>query len=363
MDCKNKIPKGLPELYKVQITAEGPVEYSENLVESQKNNKNDIASDKDYKITFTKKYPHLTQPMNIDEISRIFPTGTSIHSIRKYNFHEQSPFEYADATSIIGLRQKMEDMYSLAKISDNIDFYGVFDGHGGWQIASLLKSELVKRFSNIIYTDYTNKLDIEREIRQVCWDIGQEIFNFSDCSTVGSTAVFALKFKEHLYIVNIGDSGAIVFDNKGNILLKTREHKPNDDIERTRIISRGGNVSGDRVIGIGLRISVSRSFGDNYFNIEKDVYRGFETIVSHEPTIYSFNIPQTVDDIRYHMVLGSDGFWDNCNFELSANSLFTFKHIVNIVSSKEPRVASNRLVKLAYRTRIPDNITAIVVNL
>ena len=309
---------------------------------------------------FSQKYPNLTAPMNVESIMLKF--GITNNEARKYNYHDKSPFTYADAASIIGHRNQMEDTYCLAKISDGIDFYGVFDGHGGWKIASFLKSEFVKYFSDITNIDYKNKDEVRREIINICWDVGKDIFDFPDCLDVGSTAIFALKFGKHIYLGNIGDSTAVIFDNKGNINLKTQGHKPSDKNEANRVRKRGSEIYYDRVAG---SLAVSRSFGDNSYNLDADLntYKGFKTVVSHKPSIYVFEIPEVSDNIKYYMVLGSDGLWDYCDFNNSSKSKFTFQQVIDTVSSMTPEEASTELVSLAFNTGIYDNITAVVVNL
>jgi len=308
--------------------------------------------------TFSDLYPSLEQPLDKDQISSKFP-DMQAQDLRKYEYYEQSEIDYADASSVIGNRKTMEDTYKIAKIG-NIDFFAVYDGHGGWQISVLLKHNFYKKFTSLLNIDFLDSGKIKREILEICLEVGKEIFEISDCFRVGSTAIFALRKERHIYIGNIGDSTCIIFDSEGTIVLKTKGHKASDQDEINRIEMRGGFVCMKRVNGM---LAVSRSFGDNHLNVDKEkTYKGFDTVVTHQPTFYTYELPEKSGK-TYHMVLGSDGLWDNCDFNNNEHSVFKFSQVVEAVLSETPRDASKKIVDLALRTYINDNITAVVVNL
>jgi serine/threonine protein phosphatase PrpC len=320
-------------------------------------------------IAFKKKFPYLIKPIDKGDIRNKMPDFVSYLQVEMFEYHEVSVLPNADAASIIGGRFGMEDTYKIAKLSNSTEFYGVFDGHGGWEISALLKDVLAKKFEDLLQSnktfDYTNVSVVTELIRTVCLDLGKEIFELINCRTIGSTAVFALRFGQYLYLVNIGDSTGVVIDNQGNLLIKTKNHKPDDKDEKNRIEKHGAKVSNGRVNG---QLAVSRSFGDNYYNSKhQKMYSGFETVVTHEPDIYSFVIPPEPENC--YLILGSDGLWDNCSFEniipdetINTNK-FTFKQLADIVISKSPRQASLEIVELAYHSGVGDNITAVVVAL
>jgi protein phosphatase 2C family protein 2/3 len=59
----------------------------------------------------------------------------------------------------------------------------------------------------------------------------------------GSCAIVALLVEEKVFIVNVGDSRAIMSSDGGNVCLNlSLDHKPNDDIEQKRILTHGGRV-------------------------------------------------------------------------------------------------------------------------
>jgi len=318
------------------------------------------------------RYSHLVKPLDKTEIRQrkketdkdFVGTYANITSLGLFEYHEPSPFPHADACSIIGARESMEDTYLIAKLPIGAELYGVFDGHGGWKISVLLKDVLAKKFAALLDDkdafDYTDKVVVTELVRKVCLDIGEDIFGLTDCIRTGSTAVFALKFQQYVYLVNIGDSTGIILDEKYNVLLRTKSHKPTDEDEKKRITLLNGNVWMGRVDGC---LAVSRSFGDNGYNTKgQDVYLGFETIVSHEPDVYQYIVPE---ESSFYLVLGSDGLWDYCRFEETTTlaNTFPFTQLAETVVSNSPRKASQEIVNMAFQTNVYDNISAVVVNL
>ena len=59
----------------------------------------------------------------------------------------------------------------------------------------------------------------------------------------GSCAIVALLVEKRVFIVNVGDSRAILSADGGNYCINlSLDHKPNDDIEQKRILANGGRV-------------------------------------------------------------------------------------------------------------------------
>lgn len=68
----------------------------------------------------------------------------------------------------------------------------------------------------------------------------------------GSCAIVALLVEEKVFIVNVGDSRAIMSSDGGNVCLNlSLDHKPNDDIEQKRILTHGGRVYQTQTIARG----------------------------------------------------------------------------------------------------------------
>lgn len=118
----------------------------------------------------------------------------------------------------------------------------------------------------------------------------------------GSTAVACLISPTHVYLINCGDSRAILVSNN-QVVLGTYDHKPVNPIERERIHNAGGSVMIQRVNG---SLAVSRALGDyEYKNVDG---RGpCEQLVSPEPEIYVKERSQEKDEF---VILACDGIWD-----------------------------------------------------
>ena len=78
---------------------------------------------------------------------------------------------------------------------------------------------------------------------------------------VGTTACCVLLLRDHYAFCNAGDSRAILV-SAGRVVFATADHKPNDSRERTRIYRAGGFVVRGRVRGV---LAVARAFGDFAF--------------------------------------------------------------------------------------------------
>lgn len=80
----------------------------------------------------------------------------------------------------------------------------------------------------------------------------------------GSTGTFCIvKPDYHVTVANVGDSRIIIC--RGNqIIFQTQDHKPQDPLQRQRILRCGGLVVSNRVDG---DLAVSRAFGDSAFKV------------------------------------------------------------------------------------------------
>jgi len=59
----------------------------------------------------------------------------------------------------------------------------------------------------------------------------------------GSCAIVAMIIEKRVFIVNVGDSRAIMSSDGGNYSVNlSLDHKPNDDAEQKRILENGGRV-------------------------------------------------------------------------------------------------------------------------
>jgi protein phosphatase 2C family protein 2/3 len=130
----------------------------------------------------------------------------------------------------------------------------------------------------------------------------------------GSCAIVVMLIGEKCYVANTGDSRAVVSSHRGKKVARiTKDHKPDDPVERERVIQAGGSVvthnypvinsAGVRV-GANIsrivpgNIAVSRSFGD--LDLKSS------GLLIHVPEIRSFRLTVDFDFI----LMASDGVFD-----------------------------------------------------
>ena len=156
-------------------------------------------------------------------------------------------------------------------ISPHISYFGIFNGHGGKACSDFLKNKLdsflfnsksfpgspiqaVKEAFTIAEKEFMNKA-IDRKKNALV-------------DKSGSCALIALIINDFLYAINLGDCRALLSTNSGeNLYQITRDQKPDDNIERSRIEKSGAKVYyANKVIIKGKEVQLKKS----------DYYEGFE---------------------------------------------------------------------------------------
>uniref|UniRef100_A0A5B7B4T0 protein-serine/threonine phosphatase n=1 Tax=Davidia involucrata TaxID=16924 RepID=A0A5B7B4T0_DAVIN len=314
-------------------------------------------------------------------------------------------------TSICGRRPEMEDaavaLSSFLRIptqmlmgddsvsngvSQNLShitahFFGVYDGHGGSQVANYCRDhihfalakeiEIVKEdsHSGSVGDNWQEQwekaflrcfLKVDAEVRGVCRGNGG-IADASDSSSepvapnaVGSTAVVAIICPTHIIVANCGDSRAVLCRGKVPVPLSV-DHKPNREDERARIEVAGGKViqwDGFRVSGV---LAMSRSIGDRYL----------EPYVIPDPEMMF--VPRAKEDEC--LILASDGLWDVmkndevCDVARRRILLWHKRNGASLPAERGEGVdpaaqdAADYLSRLALQRGSNDNISVIVVDL
>ncbi|KAG9451812.1 hypothetical protein H6P81_004716 [Aristolochia fimbriata] len=274
----------------------------------------------------------------------------------------------------------------------NAHFFGVYDGHGGSQVANYCRERV---HSALIEEIETAKESCSEEVNsgdkwQAKWERA-----FTSCflkvdaevggkvsrgdagidgdvpegglepiapETVGSTAVVGIVCSSHIIVANCGDSRAVLCRGKEPLPLSV-DHKPNREDEYARIEAAGGKViqwNGFRVFGV---LAMSRSIGDRYL----------KPWIIPEPEVMF--IPRKKEDEC--LILASDGLWDVMTNEevcdVARRRILSWhkKNGTNMTSSTErgegtdpaAQAAAECLSKLASQKGSKDNITVIVVDL
>ncbi|KAJ9702040.1 hypothetical protein PVL29_003993 [Vitis rotundifolia] len=302
-------------------------------------------------------------------------------------------------TSICGRRPEMEDAVATVPrffqipiqmlIGDRVidgmskcvshltaHFFGVYDGHGGSQVANYCRDRIHSALAEEIETAKTGFSD--GNVQDYCKELWTKVF--TNCflkvdaevggkaslepvapETVGSTAVVAIICSSHIIVANCGDSRAVLYRGKEPIALSV-DHKPNREDEYARIEAAGGKViqwNGHRVFGV---LAMSRSIGDRYL----------KPWIIPEPEV-TF-IPRAREDEC--LVLASDGLWDVmtneevCDIARRRILLWHKKNGVTTLPSERgqgidpaAQAAAECLSNRALQKGSKDNITVIVVDL
>ena len=109
-------------------------------------------------------------------------------------------------------------------------------------------------------------------------EVESKILQFGHKIQSGSCAVVCILSGNKYVIANVGDSRVIKISKSGAFEQVTRDHKPEDDIERIRIEKEGGRIyrnegwnsqANEKVYGPyridPSKLSVSRTIGDNQY--------------------------------------------------------------------------------------------------
>jgi serine/threonine protein phosphatase PrpC len=211
------------------------------------------------------------------------------------------------SVSLIGQRPSNEDHHIMIdNISGdnnticNINLYSIFDGHGGKGVSKFLKDNLPKYFLKKD-SDPSKKYDYCKYIKKV-YDTIQNTLSkdVNSAKNAGSTALstifYKLGNKTYYYIINVGDSRAVLC-NKYNIAIPlSKDHKPISFEEKQRITLLGGKIVFDAGDWRIKDLSVSKAFGD----LDALPY------ISHVPDIFHNKLSSSDKFI----VLACDGLWD-----------------------------------------------------
>ncbi|KAJ7955927.1 Protein phosphatase 2C [Quillaja saponaria] len=314
-------------------------------------------------------------------------------------------------TSICGRRPEMEDAVAVVPqlfqfpsamlMEDNVcyqanlnskqstaHFFGVYDGHGGFQVANYCRKRLHSALIEEIETATTTFSEggsrdswqdkwkktfincfqkVDAEIGEVGkGDNGSNVDDSESSTepvapeTVGSTAVVAILSESHIIVANCGDSRAVLFRGKVAMPL-SEDHKPNREDEWARIEAAGGKViqwDGFRVLGV---LAMSRSIGDRYL----------KPSIIPDPEV-KFLCREKSDEC---LIIATDGLWDVMTNEeacdIARKRILLWHKKYGHTLSKErgegidpaAQAAAEYLSRLALQKGSKDNISVVVVDL
>lgn len=288
------------------------------------------------------------------------------------NTTEEQPL-LCSTHSLRGERHYMEDEYF---VGDEGRFAAVFDGHGGAAVSRYLRQNLYANVQAALPSaggtimegrqDATpDDIVIASAVCAAFDKIDSEVQDISHWSFQGSTAL-AVVIHQHIdgtrtiICGNVGDSRAILSRSKQAVDL-TRDHKPNDEIERNRIVKLGGTVDwcgqvdgqGQPVERTGVyringNLALSRSIGD----------RSERPWVSSEVEIKLHKVEEADDSF---VLLATDGLFD----VMTSQEVVSFVHQVldcTPTLQNETRTSmAKAVVEEALRRGSTDNVTVVII--
>lgn len=225
-----------------------------------------------------------------------------------------------------GRRNYMEDRtFAIPQLPgmEDVSAFGVFDGHGGAEVAQLA-TELLPRMLAASLVKYSEPqtairesfLQFDHEIRRLP---GAAMQGFD---TVGCTANVVLALRRagrlRLFCANCGDSRAVL--SRGGVAVElSQDHHPQDPTEKRRIEAAGGFVAVYETSGrVDGTLAVSRALGDFRFKARPDLPAERQKVIA-VPDIKEIPVGKCDEFVA----VGSDGVF----------SVFSSEEVVSKLSS------------------------------
>ena len=155
-------------------------------------------------------------------------------------------------------------------IQHNVSYFAIFDGHGGNKCSEFLKHNF---FEYLIGSPFfpDNPLNaIYEAFKKSESNFFKMAFDSKNKTLIdksGSCALIMLIIDNLLFSINLGDSRALYSYDSGKYLLQiTRDHKPNDEVEKNRIEKAGGSVYyANKIVRNGKEIELKEeNFGKGF---------------------------------------------------------------------------------------------------
>lgn len=159
------------------------------------------------------------------------------------------------------------------------------------------------------WEDLSGEEEEEEDSEEECMDTegdeiaGMDMSNEEPGSDSGCTACVALLRGDKLVVANAGDSRCVLC-RAGLAIELSFDHKPEDDIEKTRIEQAGGKVTMDGRVNGGLNLS--RALGDHFYKRSEDLPPEKQMITAL-PDIKSI----TLEPEDQFFIVACDGIWNS----------------------------------------------------
>jgi len=260
-----------------------------------------------------------------------------------------------------GPRASMEDAVDATCHlggSTEIEFYVVYDGHGGTQAVEFVKNRLPGCICG--KTNFTDRASIDVALCESFKQIDAELLRHLQHNTPpqllatnaasyvlssGCVACAAIVISSVVYVANLGDCRAIMC-TAGEMTTLTVDHRPEgNDEERERLQNLGIEVSSDGYVH--GRIGVSRAFGDWAWDAEEKC-KGLLC----QPDV---SVAEIASDTEF-LLLACDGVFEKMT-NREAGQIVRRR----LRATGDPKEAAEALIKNAGKRNGSDNLSAVVV--
>ncbi|KAM3131414.1 hypothetical protein pb186bvf_016486 [Paramecium bursaria] len=312
----------------------------------------------------------MTLPSTTDLDSRIV-----VQIQRKLNLENTKYNQYSECGKLLNQQQKINQDYLASLIQEMFQIHIVCDGHGqfGHMVSKFVSEQVLqyldRAFNNnaqlLLYHTLLYKTLMRHSFAQAAKSLEMSTIptyrSGTTCNMVVLVNQSILNENDDdqqetvLYCLNVGDSRSILISNSEfddfNITQLSIDHRPDDQDEKRRIISKGGVIEAIPQIGplrvwvedkSGPGLAMTRSFGDRL---------GQQAGIISDPTIYEQRL--TGNDL--FIVQASDGIWDCMTNQEVA------QYVMNNPNSKE-LIQFARLRWEARDTHI-DDISCTIIKL
>jgi pyruvate dehydrogenase phosphatase len=248
----------------------------------------------------------------------------------------------------------IEDRIISKPLAPSVNLYGVFDGHGGWQVSEYCMKTVPKKFNELFLDTNTIEDSIRKVFLSTDADIKAQIekaydFGFSKSARVGSCGLVSIVTESKIFIGNVGDSKSTIIRKGKKYQVLTTDQSADNPIERNRLVKEhpdepdifkckkewtekvgGGLFTASEEIRkysicyVKGVLQPTRAFGDFHLKYErlsfdKDRNKGFLNDGYKKSFPYITADPEiTVIDRRpddQFLVLATDGLWDELSDE------------------------------------------------
>ena len=225
------------------------------------------------------------------------------------------------------VRASNEDRIQVEPLTCRWHLGGVYDGHGGAQVADYLRKHMASVMHKVVAQQCAKDGErgrgraaaspsvsttvmrraivqalkrVDADMQHVfCGGGGRRGSDRSACNNAGSTCSIVLWRRPYAVFANIGDSRAVLVEHPtGRVMFSTVDQKPDLKAERAAIERRGGRVSRatrNDVARVNDQLAMSRALGD----------WPLKPAVSNEAAVTTVRVNRPCA-----VIIASDGLWD-----------------------------------------------------